>query len=118
MESYGVCVSARETDRRDPRRIPALASLSHSHKLHKIPSHSHVPQSAPDQRACQKHSQYFTVRGWSRPASVARVARVAPVARVDRVAPVARVARVARLAVSPALICARFEARLTAPDGP
>ena len=25
--------------------IPALASLSHSHKIHKTPSHSHVPQS-------------------------------------------------------------------------
>ena len=27
--------------------IPPLASLSHSHKLHKTPSHSHVPQSVP-----------------------------------------------------------------------
>ena len=44
MESYGVCMSARETQ---TGGIPALASLSHSHKRHKTPSHSHVPQSVP-----------------------------------------------------------------------
>ena len=39
MESYGVYGSVSERQRGG---IPGLASLSHSHKRHKTPSHSHV----------------------------------------------------------------------------
>ena len=42
--------------------IPALASLSHSHKLHKAPSHSHVPQSVPALTAEQYAVRAFSSR--------------------------------------------------------
>ena len=45
MESYGVCVSAREIDAK--AGIPAFLYLLLSHKVHKTPSYSHVSQSVP-----------------------------------------------------------------------